>query len=183
MVNAGVAVAVPFRLRLMPMHFDRRAVDIERDAGQRPAAPLSPEASAGKFQHRLAQHLEVCRLRHQRGEPRQRRLRGQSRPPERREPRRGTGRQPEGRVMAQRVSIVVVPPALRRQQDRGPKERGKIMGHIGLAARVAQTRRHPRHDAAALEYLSQHHRTRISGQPIGPALDPKRTIETGRDRL
>ena len=54
---------------------------------------------------------------------------------------------------------------------------------VHLAARVFQAGGHPAKDPAALEYLSQHNRTRIAGQPICPALDPKRTIETGRDPL
>jgi len=85
--------------------------------------------------------------------------------------------------MAQRIRIVVVPPALRRQQDRGPQERGEVVGDVPLAARVLQAGGHPAKDTAALEYLSQHHRTRVAGQPIAPALDPKRPVETGRGRF
>ena len=40
------------------MHLDRRAVDIERPAGHLLAAPLSPDATAGTFQHRLARKLD-----------------------------------------------------------------------------------------------------------------------------
>lgn len=85
--------------------------------------------------------------------------------------------------MAQRILIVMVAPALCRQQDRGPDERGEVMGDVHLAARIFQEGGHPAKDTAALEYLSQHNRTRIADQPISPALDPKQTIETGRDRL
>jgi len=83
----------------------------------------------------------------------------------------------------QRVGIVVVPPALCGQQHSGAEELGEVVGDVTLAARVLQAAGHPAKDTAALECLSQHHRTRIAGQPIGPALDPKRTIETGRYRL
>ena len=102
---------------------------------------------------------------------------------ERRQTRRGTGRQPERRVVAQRVCVVMVAPALRGQQHAGADQRGEIVGDVDLAARILQPRHHPRHDAAAFQNLAQHHRAGVASEPIGPAYDPKRAVETGRDRL
>ena len=85
--------------------------------------------------------------------------------------------------MAQRTGIIVVPPALRQQQDRGPDERGEVVGHVHLTARVLQAGGHPAHDAAPFQDLAHKHRTGITRQPLDPALDPKRPVETGGDRL
>jgi hypothetical protein len=57
------------------------------------------------------------------------------------------------------------------------------MDNIDLAARIVQTRRHPRHDAAAFQHLAQEDRPKIAGQAVRPAFDPQRPIETLNDWL
>jgi hypothetical protein len=68
-IDPDVVMAILLRLRLVAMNLDRRAVYIERHAGYLLSGQLGPDAAAGKFLHRLAQHLEVGRLRHRRDEP------------------------------------------------------------------------------------------------------------------
>ena len=124
--------------------------------------------------NRLAQHLQIGWFGHQRREPRQGRLRRQAAAVcERRQTRRGTGRQPERRVVAQAVRIVMIAPALRDQQYAGADQRGEVMRDVLLAARVVQAGGHPAHDPTALEDLPQHHRTGVAGQTTGPAFNPK----------
>jgi len=67
MVDLCIIMAVPFSLRLMAMHLDRGAVDIEGDALDAFAVPLRAQPAAGQLQHRLAQNLQVGGLRHDRG--------------------------------------------------------------------------------------------------------------------
>ena len=63
------------------MDFDRRTVDIKRDGAHALALPLGPDPAPRELQHRLAQDLEVRRFGHQRREPRQGRLRGETKMP------------------------------------------------------------------------------------------------------
>ncbi len=56
--------------------------------------------------------------------------------------------------MAQRVGIVVVPPALCRQKHASADQRGEVVGNVHLTARVFQAGSHLAKDPAALEYLS-----------------------------
>jgi hypothetical protein len=167
----------------MAVHLDRRAVDVERHRAQTPATPVRPDPASGELQHRLAQDLEIVGLRHQRREAGQCRLRGQPRTLERRQTGRGTRRQAKRRIMAQRIGIIMIPPALRGQQHAGADQRGEIVGHIGLVARIVQPRGHPWNDPAGLQDLPQRHRAGIARQPVRPALDPQRPVEPRRDRL
>ncbi len=85
--------------------------------------------------------------------------------------------------MAQRVGIVVVTPALRRQQHGGPDQRGEVVCDVGLAARILQPRGHPGDDAAPFQHFPEQHRTRVAGEPIGAAFHAQSAVEPGRDRL
>ena len=77
MVDTGVLVVVPLRFRLVAVDLNRRAVDIERDGLHPFALTLGPNSATGHLQHRLAQNRDVRRLRHNRCEARQCRLRGE----------------------------------------------------------------------------------------------------------
>jgi len=116
------------------------------------AASFHPDAAPGHLQHRLAQHRSIAGLCHQRREPRQGRLRRRPAAVRKwRQTRRGTGRQPKRRVVAQRVGIVVVTPALRGQKNASADQRGEVMRHVLLAARILQARGHLRRDATAFQ--------------------------------
>ena len=117
----------------MAMDLDRRTVDIEGDGRHPLATPLGSDAATGQLQHRLSQNLEVRGLSHQRGKARQRRLRRQPRTAQRRQPDRRTGGQAEGLIVAQRIGIIVVAPALRRQQPSRANERAEVMRDVDLA--------------------------------------------------
>ena len=121
--DARVVVSVPFGLRLMTVNLERQAVDVERDPGQAPAVVMRPQPPRGEFEYAIAQGLQITRLSHHCGEARQRRLRSQSRLRHQRgQPGRGTRRQPEGRIVAERVGVVVVAPTLGSQKHRGPQQ-------------------------------------------------------------
>jgi hypothetical protein len=68
-----------------------------------------------------------------------------------------TGRQPEGRIVPERISVVVVAPALRGEQNARPDQRGEVMDDILPPPRIGQLRDHLLDDAAPLEDLTQHH--------------------------
>lgn len=115
-------MAVPSRLRLVAMHLDGGAVDIQRDRSQPPTLPLGLDPAACHRQNRLAQDLEIGRGSHQGGEPRQGRLGCKTRPLQGGQSGCRTGGQTEARIMAQSIGIGMVAPALRRQKYRGPYE-------------------------------------------------------------
>jgi hypothetical protein len=100
-------------------------------------------------------------------------------PLQRRQPGCRAGRQAEGRIVAQRIRIVVVPPTLCRQQNRSADQGGEIMGDIDLAARIVQTRRHPRHYAAAFQHFAQEDLARIACQAVRPALTRNDLLKPG----
>ncbi len=102
---------------------------------------------------------------------------------ERGAPGRRTDRQPEGRIVPERVRVVVIAPALGGEQDAGPEERGEVMDDILLPPRIDEPRRHPLDDAAPLHDLAQHDGPGVTGQPLCPALDAKGLVEPRGDRL
>ena len=73
---------------------------------------------------------------------------------ERRAPGGRADRQPEGGIVPERARVVVIAPAVGGEQDARPDERGEVMDDILLAPRIAEPRRHPLDDAAALEDLA-----------------------------
>mgnify|MGYP006274009039 CR=1 FL=1 len=184
MVDPAPVVAVPLRLRLVPVHLDGQAVHVE---GQPPgplAAALGARRPGAEFERRLAQHRPVGRLGHDGGEARQRGLRGQAMGAvERRAPGRRTGRQPEGGIVPERVRVVVVAPALGGEQDARPDQRGEVMDDILLAPRIRELWDHPLDDAALFHDLAQDHGPGVPGQALGAALDPERPVEARDDRL
>ena len=96
------------------------------------------------------------------------------RPVERRAPGGRADRQPERGIVAQRIRIVMVAPALGGEQNAGPEERGEVMDDILPAPRIGQPRDHPADDAAALHDLAQHHDTvrRAYAAPSGATVPP-----------
>ncbi len=182
-VDPGIVMAIPLRLRLVAVDLDGCAVDIECDGRHPFALTLGPDPAPRHLQHRLAQDLDIRRFRQDRGEARQRRLRGEPWPLQRRQPGRRTGGQTEGRIVAQRVGIVVVAPALCRQKHARADEGGEVVGHVHLAARILQAGSHPAKDTTSFQDLAHKHSTGITGQSLHTALDTKRPIEAARDRL
>ena len=184
MVDPAPVVAVPLRLRLVPVHLDGQAVHVE---GQPPgplAAALGARRPGAEFERRVAQHRPVGRLGHDGGEPRQRWLRGEAmRAVERRAPGRRTGRQPERGIVPERVRVVVIAPAPGGKQNARPDERGEVVDDILLAPRVLELRTHPLDDAAPLQDLAQDDGPGVTGQPLGAALDAQRPVEARGDRL
>jgi len=56
------------------------------------------------------------------------------------------------------------------------------MRDVHLTATTIQARRHPTHDAASFQDLSQHHRAGVACKPVGAALDAHRAVER-RDEM
>lgn len=106
-----------------------------------------------------------------------------ARPVERRASADRTGCQPEGGIVAQRIRVILVAPALCGEQDADPDARGEVMNDIFPALRIGQLRDHPFNDAAAFHDLAQHHSTGISGQPLGAAFDAQGPLEARGERL
>jgi len=86
------------------------------------------------------------------------------------------------RIVAQRIRIIVVAPALRRQQHAAANKRGEVMRDVDLAARICQAGGHPADDATLLDDLTQEHRTGIASQSVNASFDAQRAVETHRDR-
>ena len=93
-----------------------------------------------------------------------------------------TDRQPKGGIVPERVRVVVIAPALGGEQDARPDERGEVVDDILLPPRIAEPRRHPLDDAAALQDLAQHHGPGVTGQPLDPAFDAQGLVEARGDR-
>lgn len=147
-------------------------------------SPEVPQPAGSEFQDALAQYGQVARLRHDRGEARQRGLGRQSLfHHQRGQPGRGAGRQPHGRIVPQSVGIVMVAPTLRGQQDRGAQEGRQVMHHVSLSPGIVEPVPHRGYDAAGLKDFSQEHGAGVSGQSIRPALDPQGLVEHRYDRL
>jgi hypothetical protein len=90
--------------------------------------------------------------------------------------------QPERRIVAQLIRIVMVAPPLRNQQQAGADQRGEIMRNVDLTARIRKASGHPTDDAALFDDLPQEHRTGIAGQSVDATFDAQRAVETHRDR-
>ena len=117
-------------------------------------------------------------------EARQCGLGGQTmRPVERRASGSRADRQPEGGIVPERISVVMVAPALGDEQNACADEGGEVMDDILLAPRIGQLRDHPLDDAAAFHDLAQRHDTGIAGQPFRAALDAKGLVEAGGEGL
>ncbi len=164
MVDPGAIVAVPLRLRLVSVNLDRQAVDVQRDACAPLPAVLGTQVTTGEFKRGFTQDLEICGFGQHRRASRQRGLGGQTGVScQRRQPGRGADRQTHRRIMAQRICIVMILPALCRQQHHGSQQGRKVMDDIGLAAVVIHLRCHPRDDLGRIKHFAKEHGTGIPG--------------------
>lgn len=127
-VDPSIVVAIPVRPRLVAMHLDGGAVDIQRDRSQLSALPLGLDPAARHLQHRFAQDLVIGRGGRQACEPRLGRLRGRPSPLQRCQSGYRTGGQAESRIMAQSIGIVVVaqPCATKSTEVRVKEARSRV---------------------------------------------------------
>ena len=167
MVDSAPVMAVPLRLGLVTVRrtartrgedwiiLDGQAVDIKGQPTVALAAALGARGPGTELEGGLAQHRPVRGRGHDGGEPRQRRLRsGALGAIERHAAGGPIGRQPEGRIVPERVRIVVIAPALGSEQVARPDQRDEIMDDILRAPRIRELRGDPLDEAAPLRDLA-----------------------------
>ena len=91
-------------------------------------------------------------------------------------------RQPERRVVAERIRIVLITPALPQQHERRAQQlRERVRDELGLA-RIDQPLGEPVDHAEPLHHLPQDDGASFRGQPLRPAFDAQRAVEVDTER-
>ncbi len=136
-----------------------------------------------EFGDRLMEHSAVRRRAQKRDQARQRGLRGQVRLGRQ---RRGASRpacgQTQARVMAERIRIVLVPPALAEKEKRRAQQIGKRIDDPIALAGIMKPTDHPLDDPRALHDLAKHDGPRFPGQPLGAGFGAKGLVERGTEQ-
>ncbi len=100
--------------------------------------------------------------------------------------RRGASRpacgQTQARVIAERIRIVLVPPALAEKENRRAQQVGKRIDDPIALAGIMKPTDHPLDEPRAIHDLAKHDGPRFPGQPLGSGFDAKRLVERGTER-
>jgi len=191
--DPGVVVAIVFGAGLVAVHLDGQRVDVDGQIADAVAAALRVEPPGRTLQQGTAQDRPVLRGAQHPHQSRQRGLGGEPvghgrilrqrlavlvRPRlQRGNPAALGNRQAEHGVVAQRIGIVLIAPALPQEQQRGGHElRQRMRDQLGVAV-VDQTLDQPVDEPEPLHHLPQHHRPGLRRQPLGPRLDAQRPVE------
>lgn len=182
MVHLLVVVAVVGRLLLIAVYLDRQAIDVEGDLAQATAAVHRPPPTRGQLGDCLLQHAAVGRLGQKPQQARQRRLRRQVLAVADRQRAGGIrDRQPQRRIEAQRIGVVLVAPALAEHHHYRMQQLRQRIVNLVLHTWIGELPRDLLNDAALVEQLPHQHRTTLGAEAVGARLDVQPRIE-GRNK-
>ncbi len=170
---------------LVPVDLDADGVDVQpMRLGKLSCASKSGDR---QVQQGVPQRRPVRRARQRLQHPRQRRLRGQTSrlaatALQRTGPATSRDRHPEHRVIAQLRRVVLVTPALRRQQQHRPHDLGLLVQHLVVQSVVTEGRREPGRQAVPMVDFPQHQGAGVGGDLLGSHLDLHCAVEVGREQ-